>query len=287
MFKKVCMTFVKSLMFYSMMILAFAFSFFSLQGDKFAKDNARFRSGWRNENGDIPVTNATRNERFNNFDTVGSSIIKSFVMLTGELETSYVHTEGITYALLFLLFLFLVTIVLYNLLNALAVSDTQEIKRDAKLIDLHQRILTMFESEEAIFRRTSRMGNWLKMVISMFPKTLPEGSIILKPNRSYRIYIKQNESIVLNDWLQPFLHSRFKFVNPDVKFNPEMMKEIQKLLTTRKEENAIAAIRKLKESRTEKLANDVIKISELMNDIQKNVARLQSDVYGLKQRVNL
>jgi hypothetical protein len=146
----------------------------------------------------------------------------------------------------------------------------------------------MYESEEAIFRRNSKLGNWLKMVISMFPKTLTEGSIILKPNRSYRIYIKQNESIVLNDWLQPFLHSRFKFlVNPDVKFNSDMMKEIQKLLTTRRDEQMIAAIRKLKESRTEKLANDVIKISELMNDIQKNVAKLQCDLYSLKQRANL
>lgn len=198
-----------------------------------------------------------------------------------------VHTEGITYAILFLLFLFLVTIVLYNLLNALAVSDTQEIKRDAKLIDLHQRILTMYESEEAIFKRTSRMGNWLKMVISMFPKTLPEGSIILKPNRSYRIYIKQSESIVLNDWLQPFLHSHLKCLNPDVKFNPDIMKEVQMLLTTRREEKTIAAIRKLKENRTEKLANDVIKISEMMYDIQKNVAKLQSDLYSLKQRANL
>lgn len=85
------MTFVKSLMFYSVMIVAFAFSFFSLQGDKFAKDNAKFITGWKdNTTNDIPVTNGTRNERFNNFNTVGSSIIKSFVMLTGELETSYV-----------------------------------------------------------------------------------------------------------------------------------------------------------------------------------------------------
>lgn len=108
-----------------------------------------------------------------------------------------VHTEGITYATLFLVFLFLVTIVLYNLLNALAVSDTQEIKRDAKIIDLNQRIFTMYELEESIFKRKSKMGNWMKMIISMFPKTLPEGYIQIKPNRSYRIFIKQNEPIVI------------------------------------------------------------------------------------------
>lgn len=188
-----------------------------------------------------------------------------------------------TYAALFLLFLFLVSIVLYNLLNALAVSDTQEIKRDAKLIDLNQRIVTMHESEDAIFKRNSRMGNWLKMVSSLFPKTLPEGNIMVKPNRSYRIYVKQNEPIILNDWLP----NQLKFLKPEVKFNTEIMKEIQTLLLTKREEKEITALRKLKESRNEKLANDIIRISELLNDIQVNVTKLQSDVYGLKKRANL
>lgn len=193
------------------------------------------------------------------------------------------HTEGLTYASLFLVFLFLVTIVLYNLLNALAVSDTQEIKRDAKLIDLNQRILTMHDSEKAIYKRHSNVGDWLKMVISMFPKTLPDGNITVKPNRSYRIYIKQNEPIILNDWL----HSRLKFLKPDVKFNIDIMQEIQKLLTVRREDQTVTAVRRLKESRTEKLANDIIKISEMISSIQTNVTQLQSDLYSLKKRANL
>lgn len=97
MFKRVCTTFVKSLTFYSMMIIAFALSFYTLQGDKFSKDIQKLnKEGPNNSTNDIPVTNATRNERFNNFNTVGSSIIKSFVMLTGELETSYVSCKMIS-----------------------------------------------------------------------------------------------------------------------------------------------------------------------------------------------
>lgn len=92
MFKRVCKTFVKSLAFYSVMIIAFAFSFYSLQGDKFSKDLMTIgRNGSNTATNDIPATNATRNERYNNFYTVGSSIIKTFVMLTGELEGSYVR----------------------------------------------------------------------------------------------------------------------------------------------------------------------------------------------------
>lgn len=126
MYKRVCMTFLKSLAFYSVMLIGFGLAFYSLQGDKFAKDLIKLAEyGKDNSTNDIPVTNSTRNERFNNFYTVGLSIVKSFVMLTGELETSYIQIEGVFYAALFLIFLFLVTIVLYNLLNALAVSDTQ------------------------------------------------------------------------------------------------------------------------------------------------------------------
>jgi transient receptor potential cation channel subfamily A member 1 len=109
MFKKVCETFIKSLAFYSMMIIAFAFSFYNLQGDKFVKDMNKLRlNGPDNTTNDIPVTNATRNERFNNFYTVGSSILKSFVMLTGELETSYVSLDKCFYKILKVIFIILI-----------------------------------------------------------------------------------------------------------------------------------------------------------------------------------
>lgn len=285
MFKKVCMTFIKSLAFYSVMILAFAFSFYTLHGDKFAKDLLKMeREGGSNAtNNNIPVTNATRNERYNNFYYVGLSIVKSFVMLSGELEAGYIHLEGFSYAALFLLFLFLVTIVLYNLLNALAVSDTQEIKSDAKLIDLHQRILTMHESEEAVFKRNSRIGDWCKKIISMFPKTIPDGVITFKPNRSSHLFVRQTEPIILNDWLPHGM----KFLKNNVKINSEIIQDIRKLLAKKREERIVNAVRKLKESRNEKLANDIIKINEMISDIQQNVVKLQSDLYSIKKRVNL
>lgn len=287
MFRKVAWTFVKSMAFYSVMILGFAFSFYTLQGDKFAKDMNKFiNEGKDNSTNDIPVTNATRNERFNNFNTVWTSIVKSYVMLTGELETSYVHIEGVSYAALFLLFLFLVTIVLYNLLNALAVSDTQEIKSDAKLIDLHQRIFTMEDSEEAVFKRNSRMGDYFKMIISLFPKTIPNGILAIRPNSGTRVYVEKdnlNDAIILNEWLP----KSFEFLKKNVKLNPETVQDIQKLLARKREERIVNAVRKLKENRNEKLANDLIKINEMISDIQRNIKNLQSDVYDLKKRSSL
>ncbi|CAG9799622.1 unnamed protein product [Chironomus riparius] len=284
MFKKVCTTFVKSLSFYSVLILGFAFSFFTLHGDKYSKDlDKLFIHGGDNTSNALPPLNETRSDRYNNFNTVGLAIIKSFAMLSGELEGSYMHQEGLTYGVLFLLFLFLITIVLYNLLNALAVSDTQEIKSDARLIDLHQRILTMQETEEAVFKRNSYMGDYLKKVISMFPNTVPDGSILIKPNRSRHIFVNETEQINLNEWAP----SPLSFLKKNVKINEEIVHDILKLLEKKREERTVNAIRKLKENRNEKLANDIIKINEMLSDIQTNIIKLQSDVYSLKKRVNL
>lgn len=141
----------------------------------------------------------------------------------------------------------------------------------------------MYETEEAIFKRNSRLGDWLKMVISMFPKTLPDGKILIRPNESYKVYVNQTESIVLNDWIP----SRLKLLRPKVKFSPEIVRDIQSLLIKRREEGIIFNARRLKESRNEKLANDIIKMNELISDIQANVTKLQSDIYQLRKRANL
>lgn len=165
----------------------------------------------------------------------------------------------------------------------MAVSDTQEIKRDAKLIDLNQRIETMHDSEHAIFKRKSRVGYWLRTVISMFPKTVPEGFIIVKPNLNLTICVKQKDKIILNDWMP----QRLNFLKQDVTFNAEIMKDIQILLKSQRENQKLSDLRRLKDSRNEKLANDIINLTEMMGDIQRNIARLQSDLYTIQKRINL
>lgn len=162
--------------------------------------------------------------------------------------------------------MFLVTIVLYNLLNALAVSDTQEIKRDAKFIDLNQRISTMCDDEESIFRRNSKMGNWLKMVISLFPNTIPDGYVVVTPiNRS--LYVNNRNPIILTEWLP----NQFEFLKENAKLNQDILVDIQNLLKTRDEELRIAEHRRIKKARNEKLANDIINMNEMISEIQKHI----------------
>ena len=253
-FRKVFITFFKSLAFYSVMIIGFALAFYTLQGNKFARDLKDYGDGVKNITDDmvnIP-SNKSRSDRYNNFYTVGYSIIKSFVMLTGELDASDIQLEGYTYSALFLLFLFIVTIVLYNLLNALAVSDTQEIKVDAKLIDLQQRVLTMHQNEKAIFdgfvgQCYCALGHYLKESISIFPQ------------------IQENEKI------------SFRLKNNDakceskLKLSDDILNDMCTLLLKKREERAADRARKIKERAYEKLSCDIIKIKEVINIIQNRL----------------
>lgn len=83
-------------------------------------------------------------DEFNTFAYPGIAIIKTFVMLTGEFDASSLDLDrnGASYSIIFLLFVFLVTIVLFNLLNALAVDDTQVGKKQICFVEFCKLTLT-------------------------------------------------------------------------------------------------------------------------------------------------
>lgn len=119
--KKVAITFLKSIALYSIVLLAFALSFYTLFGGKSSENNGEAKAGNKTEEKE------NDSDEFNSFAYPGIAIIKTFVMLTGEFDASSLDLDrnGASYCIIFLLFVFLVTIVLFNLLNALAVDDTQ------------------------------------------------------------------------------------------------------------------------------------------------------------------
>lgn len=236
-FRKVFMTYFKTLAFYSVMVIGFALSFYTLQGNKFTRDLKDY-SGKQLNNKMIEIpSNRSRSDRFDNFYTVGHSIVKSFVMMVGELNASNIQMEGYTYSALFLLFLFSVTIVLYNLLNGLAVSDTHEIKIDAKLFDLQERVLTMHQFEESIFRGFLG-GNF--PTIGKYRSAKKNGKIIFQ--------MKNNAT--------------------NFKLNEDIFNDMRTVLLKKREERAANRERRLKEKTYEKLSCDIIKIKEAINGIQ-------------------
>uniref|UniRef100_A0A8W7JW41 Ion transport domain-containing protein n=1 Tax=Anopheles albimanus TaxID=7167 RepID=A0A8W7JW41_ANOAL len=193
MLKTVSKNFLKCLVLYSIILLAFAFSFYTLfrVNDSNASDKATTSEA---PNGD--------DDQFNQFSDIPLSLMKTAVMLTGghlihycEFEAANIKFQGVTYVV-FALFLFFVSIVLFNLMNGLAVSDTTTIKAESELIGLIQKVFVIYKYENALktskpIRCITDNMSWLYPAnsLQLFPNTVPLRHITIKPNRSNTIMI--------------------------------------------------------------------------------------------------
>lgn len=111
MFTTVSMTFFKLLLLFSVtLLLGFAFAFFLVFGGDVGTDNGKGLA----------------------FTTFPDPFLKVVAMMSGELDYGNLPFGASPWSsrFIFLTFLFLVTIVLFNLLNGLAVGDTQAIKSE-------------------------------------------------------------------------------------------------------------------------------------------------------------
>ncbi|KAH8283437.1 hypothetical protein KR018_001669 [Drosophila ironensis] len=129
MLRAVLSSFVKSFTFYSIFVITFGLCFYILFGIPLDQDaNATTPSP-----SVAPSSESGGDGDFNTFSKPLLALIKTIVMLTGEFDAGDIKfTNAYTY-LIFLLFVFFMSIVLFNLLNGLAVSDTQVIKAQAEL----------------------------------------------------------------------------------------------------------------------------------------------------------
>ena len=109
MFTTVSTTFLRLLLWYSILIVGFGLSFFLV-----------FR----------PAPSGDEGKKDAPFDSVPASLLKVSAMMAGELEFGDLPFDISPFAsrMIFVAFLFLITIVLLNLLNGMAVSDTQAIQ---------------------------------------------------------------------------------------------------------------------------------------------------------------
>lgn len=137
MLKSVLISFVKAFMLYAIFFVAFALCFFTLLNEYSAKEAAYLRDQYLKGNMS-PIdfiktyydsTGRIVHEKldhFSSFRDLPRSLIKIIVMSTGEFDAGNINFDfnPLSY-LLFLVFLFLVSTVLFNLLNGLAVTDIQ------------------------------------------------------------------------------------------------------------------------------------------------------------------
>ncbi|XP_023945904.2 transient receptor potential cation channel protein painless isoform X1 [Bicyclus anynana] len=200
MLRTVSWNFFKFLLWYCILIIAFALSFYIL-----------FRRGEKQE--DQKVSNPGQEEE-EFFEDLGRSLFKTIIMMTGEFDAGSIKfsTFPVTSHIIFILFVFMVPIVLFNLLNGLAVSDTQAIRADAELLGHISRIKLISHYESVLFvkkyahplKRCSWLPSSLQelkiikphmmcikpwRIFLLFPDYLPKYEITVKPNQDNRIVI--------------------------------------------------------------------------------------------------
>ncbi|XP_058829465.1 transient receptor potential cation channel protein painless [Topomyia yanbarensis] len=189
MLKTVSKNFLKSLILYSIILISFAFCFYTL----FKVNNS---TGPKNAYSPPNDDDKQEEDKFNAFGDVGTSLLKTVVMLTGEFEAADIKFRNSVSYLIFVLFLFFVTLVIFNLMNGLAVSDTVAIKAAAELIGLSQKVDVISRYECALQSpKVNGMLTKLMMLtfsrtfLQLFPEYLPLHRVTVTPNRSNAIFI--------------------------------------------------------------------------------------------------
>lgn len=112
MLRAVSSSFIKSFGLYSIFVVTFSLCFYILFGKPQDQEQQ-------------PKPGAEKDDGFNSFSKPIEALIKTIVMFTGEFDAGDIKFNSVPTYFIFLLFVFFMTIVLFNLLNGLAVSDTQ------------------------------------------------------------------------------------------------------------------------------------------------------------------
>lgn len=200
MLKTVFQSLLKSLAFYSIILVSFALCFYTLLGGGAANPNPSAASA-------DPKNATEAAEDFNKFVSPGMAILKTIVMMTGEFDAGSIELGTPSNYGIFLLFVIFISIVLFNLLNGLAVSDTQQIKDEAELVGLIGRAELLARFERIIMRdsnlcsrvvlQNSLFDRTCKRRISLFPDFLPGNQIKLLPNDGNKILVPTRKDVVV------------------------------------------------------------------------------------------
>lgn len=103
-------------------------------------------------------------------------------MMLSDFDTIKLKEKDRFQGSMFLLFVILITVVLYNLLNALAISDTNNIIKDAELVDTKKRISILYSYEKLFFYLSPSF-------INILPRM---STIMLTPNSDDTIKVKRS-----------------------------------------------------------------------------------------------
>lgn len=260
MFRTVSFNFARFLFPYAFLILAFALAFYTLFKD-----------------GDDT-----------SFPDPGRSLFKTVIMLTGEFDANDIPfvSHPVWSHIVFVLFVFLIAIVLFNLLNGLAVSDTAEILCKAELVGLISRIRLISYIEDVAVGKSCRhyfcCGNscrlrwnpfgFLARRILLFPQYLRDGRISIKPHDCLDVY---------NNDRHYEKYIRSESVNRDkrwatLKMDPNIIKQAKQIISKKNQlsdnEMIMIALNKLQEKLAGmELALNTVKLAVENNNVDNTV----------------
>ncbi|XP_017866425.1 PREDICTED: transient receptor potential cation channel protein painless [Drosophila arizonae] len=186
MLRAVSSSFIKSFGLYSIFVVTFSLCFYILFGKPQEQQEKPPQPGAEGDSG------------FNSFSKPIEAVIKTIVMLTGEFDASSIKFDSVPTYFIFLLFVLFMTIVLFNLLNGLAVSDTQAIKAQAELNGAICRTNTLLRYEQVLMDRKGRTGylmstkplRWAyERLIRVYPNYLALRQISVLPNDGNKVLI--------------------------------------------------------------------------------------------------
>lgn len=195
-FKRVCVTFLKTIALYLILILAFAMSFYTLNDDD-EMDKGSLKAGGEDEE--------------KSFADPFMSVITTVRMMLSDFENVKLAEKDRFQGSMFLLFVVLITVVLYNLLNALAISDTNNIMKDAERVDTKKRI-SILSSYEKLFRCCK------PSFVNIFPTM---ATIMITPNRDNTIRIKK--SFKSSNSVNVLIHKTAKPQKFEIIYRPSWM----------------------------------------------------------------
>ncbi|XP_065199675.1 transient receptor potential cation channel protein painless-like [Planococcus citri] len=238
MFKNVSENFFKHLFLYSIMVIAFAFSFYILFKD--AKADGKSPSIFQ-------------------FPT--ASIFKTFLMSISGFETSTITLSKATiWSQVFLLiFTFIVSIVLLNLLNGLAFGDTLKTQDASELIGITSRInfIAQVESMTALpfFKFIDKLCQWF--CCCSFGKKSRKGServSIEEPSSTTSTFVKQNSALFFTKTIYSCICLSYTLKDCKIKIFPNR-KLLSQIRCDRKIiEKAVDILKNKQSSKTQEMA---------------------------------
>ncbi|XP_037818551.1 transient receptor potential cation channel protein painless-like [Lucilia sericata] len=176
MLKTVSKSFAKCFLFYSIFLFTFTLCFY-IKSDEASKEK----------------------KSVNRFSDPLLAFFKTIVMFIGEIDAEDLNLNSGFNCLLFLSFIFFMTIILFNLLNGLAVSDTQAIRNQAELNGVICRS-NLLSGLENVYIKWSEFICCMYNPFDFVPNYTTDIEVIFRPNDKNKIISHKTISSSFHNW---------------------------------------------------------------------------------------